>query len=110
MAEFAANNAVNVAIGYSPFYLSSGDHPLVPSILMHGGGVLSKIEVVQTMVGRMKTALEEAQASLTIAQSQAKSQVDRSRCNETFEVGDEVVQCTCNIHVNQHLLSKLCRH
>ena len=75
LAEFAANNAVNVATGYSPFYLNSGDHPLVPSVLMHGG-VSSQIEAVQTMVDRMKTALEEAQANLTIAQSWAKSQTD----------------------------------
>ena len=73
LAEFAANNAINVATGYSPFYLNSGDHPLVPSVLMHGGGVSSKIEAVQTMVDRMKTALEEAQANLTVAQSRAKS-------------------------------------
>ena len=73
LAEFAANNVVNVATGYSPFYLNSGDHPLVPLVLMHGGGVSSNIEAVQTMVDWMKTALEEAQANLTIAQSWAKS-------------------------------------
>ena len=73
LAEFAANNAVNMAMGYSPFYLNSGDHPLVPSVLMHGGGVSSKIEAMQTMVDQMKTALEEAQANLTVAQSRAKS-------------------------------------
>ena len=27
LAEFAANNAINVAIGYNPFYLNSGDQP-----------------------------------------------------------------------------------
>ena len=73
LPEFAANNAVNVATGYSPFYLNSGDHPMVPLVLMHGGGVSSKIEAVQTMVDRMKTALEEAQANLTVGQSRAKS-------------------------------------
>ena len=73
LAEFVANNVVNVATGYSPFYLNFGDHPLVPSVLMHGGGVSREIEVVQTMVDRMKTALEEAQANLTVAQSRAKS-------------------------------------
>ena len=73
LAEFAANNAVNVATGYSPFYLNFGDHPLVPSVLMHGRVVSSKIEAMQTMVDRMKTALEEAQANLTVAQSRAKS-------------------------------------
>ena len=65
---------------------------------------------MQTMVDRMKTALEEAQANLTITQNRAKAQVDRLRCDETFEVGDEVVLSTCNIYVNQHLPSKLRRH
>ena len=51
------------------------------------------------MVDRMKTALEEAQANLTIAQSQAKSQVDCLRHDETFEVGDEVVLSMHNISV-----------
>ena len=109
LAAFAANNAVNVATGYSPFYLTFGDHPLVPSILMHSGVVLSKIEAVQTIVDRMKTALEEAQANLTVTQSRAKSQADRSRRIETFKVGDEVVLSTSNIRVNQHLPSKLRR-
>ena len=73
---------------------------------MHGGGVLSQVEVVQTMVDRMKTALEEAQANLTVAQSRAKSQVDRSSRDEKYEVGDEVVLSTRHISVNQHLPSK----
>ena len=79
LAEFAANNAVNVTTGYSPFYLNSGDHPLVPSVFMHSGGVSSTIEAVQTMVDRMKTALEEApwrklRPISPFAQSRAKSQ------------------------------------
>ena len=101
LAEFAANNAINVATGYSPFYLQFGDHPLVPSVLMHGGGVSSQIEAMQTIVDRMKTALEETEANLTVTQSRAKSQVDRSRCDEKFEVGDEVVLSTYRISVNQ---------
>ena len=77
---------------------------------MHGGGVSSKIEAVQTMVDQMKTALEEAQANLTVAQSWAKSQADRSRRNEKFKVGNEVDLSTRNIRVNQHLPSNLRRH
>ena len=99
-----------MATGYSPFFLNSRDHPLVPSVFMHGGGVLSQVEAVQMMVDRMKTALEEAQANLTITQSRAKSQVDRSRHDEKFEVGDEVVLSTRHISVNQYLPSKLRRH
>ena len=60
------------------------------------------------MVDWTNTALEEAQANLTIAQSRAKSQADRLRRDETFEIGNEVVLSTHNICVNQHLPSKLC--
>ena len=35
--------------------------------------------------------------------------MDRSRCDEKYEVGDEVVLSTCHISVNQHLPSKLRR-
>ena len=76
---------------------------------MHGEGVLSQIKAMQTMVYKMKTALEEAQANLTVAQSRGKSQVDHLRCDEKFEVGDKVVLSTHNVHVNQHLPSKLWR-
>ena len=57
----------------------------------------------------MKTALEEAQANLTIAQGRAKSQMDHLRRNEKFEVGNEVVLSTRHINMNQHLPSKLRR-
>ena len=72
LAECAADNVVNVATRSSPFFLNCGDHPLVLLVVMHDGGVLSQVEAVQTMVDRMKTALEEAKANLTIAQSWAK--------------------------------------
>ena len=71
LAEFAANNAVNVATGYSPFYLNSGDHPLLPTALMRGIGSTS-VEAVQVMTDWLKTALEEAQANLSLAQSRAR--------------------------------------
>ena len=59
-ADFAANNVVNVATDHTPFFLNSGDHPIVPLILLCGGGASSHVEAVQTMVDWMKTALEEA--------------------------------------------------
>ena len=60
LAEFVANNAVNVATGYTPFLLNFGHHPIVPLILLCCGDVLSHVEAVQTMVDQMKTALEKA--------------------------------------------------
>ena len=65
---------------------------------------------MQVMVDRMKTALEEAQTNLTIAQNWAKAYVDKSRRSEIFHKGDEVALSTHNLSVNQHLLTKLCRY
>ena len=73
-----ANNAVNVATGYTLFFLNSGDHPIVLSILLHGRDVSSHVEDMQTMVARMKTALEEAQANLSIVANRAKVHADAS--------------------------------
>ena len=78
LAEFAMNNAVNVATRHIPSFLQSGDHPIAPSVLMHGGGCSNRVEAVQVMVDWMKTALEEAQANLTIAQNLVKAYVDKS--------------------------------
>ena len=105
--EFALKNAVNVVMGHTPFFLQSSDHPIVPSVLMHRGGGLSRVEAVQVMVDWMKTALEEAQTNLTVAQNRAKAYADKSRQSEIFHKGDEVVLLTHNLSVNQHLPTKL---
>lgn len=105
-----ANNAINVANGYNPFQLNHDDHPLLPSVLMHDGCVLSHIEAMHTMVDWMKTNLEKAQTNLIVAQNQAKAHVDHSRCDETYEVGDEVALSICNLYINKNLPTKLCQH
>ena len=76
LVEFAMINAINIATGEISFFLNFRDHPIVPLVFMHGGGMSGQLEVVQTIVDRMKTALEEAQANLRVTQRRAKSQVD----------------------------------
>ena len=34
LAEFAANNAVNVSTGFIPFYLNSGQHSVILTMLL----------------------------------------------------------------------------
>ena len=34
LAEFAANNAVNVSTGFTRFYLNSGQHPVISTMLL----------------------------------------------------------------------------
>ena len=84
LAEFAADNAINVATGYTPFYLNSCDHPIVPLILLRSGDVSSHVEAVQTMVGQMKTTLEDARANLSVAANRGKAYAmhhDGLRCS-----------------------------
>ena len=61
------------------------------------------------MVDRMKVALEEAQTNMSLAQRRARSQANKSRREETFKVGEEVVLSTKNLKVDQHLPVKLRR-
>ena len=112
LAEFAANNAVNVSTGYSPFYLQAGDNPIIPSTFLNegAGNRDSRVEAVQEMVDRMKTALEDAQQNLTAAQQRMKAYADRSRRDETFRVRTEVVLNTHNLQqLDKHLPLKLHR-
>ena len=53
---------------YNPFYLSSTNHPLVSSALIHNEGVSSHVEAMQMMMDHMETALEEASANLISTQ------------------------------------------
>ena len=49
------------------------------------------------MVDRMKTALEDAQQHRAAAQQRMKTYADRSRRDETFRIGTEVVLNTRNL-------------
>ena len=109
LAGFATNNAVNVATGYTSFFLNFGDHPIVLSILLYCRDVSSYIEAVQTVLDRMKIALEEAQANLSVAANWAKAHAESSRREETYEVGNEVVLATRHLHIDEHLPVKLRR-
>ena len=46
LVEFAMNNVVNVATSYTPFFLNSGDHPIIVSILLHGRDVSSHVKAM----------------------------------------------------------------
>ena len=52
LAEFATNNAINVSTGFTPFYLSSGQHPIIPTMLLTRGRPKSWNEAVKEALER----------------------------------------------------------
>ena len=96
LAEFAANNVVNISIGFTSFYLNSGQHTIIPTMLLARRKPKSSNKAVKETLERMKTALADAQTNLQKAQKRMKRAVDKRRRSETYKVGDEVVQTTVN--------------
>ena len=76
MAEFAANNAVNVSTGFTPFFLNGGSHTTVPGMLLERPQQ-TPIEAVNKMVERMKVALKQAHVNLAAVQKRMKQRVDQ---------------------------------
>ena len=109
LAEFAANNAVSISTGFTPFYLNTGAHSTTPVLMMQGGASKSsQKETVKEMLERMKTALAEAQTNLERAQHKMVNAVNRSRRSEQYNIGDEVVLSTTNLrNYCPHLPAKL---
>ena len=60
LAEFAANNAINVSTRFIPFYLNSQQHPVTPTIFFPCGQPKSSNEAVKEALERMKIALANA--------------------------------------------------
>ena len=109
LMEFTANNAVNTSTGFTPFYLNCGEDPVLPNTLMVYRESEASQAVTET-VDRIKVALGDAKTNLTAAQQRSKRQADRSRREEMFEVGDEVVLSTKHLRgYAPHLPMKLKR-
>ena len=79
LAEFAANNSMNVATGYSPFFLLYGQNPKVPSSLFPSYWQATNIESVETMLKRMHTALSDASASYKHAQDEMIKTINKQQ-------------------------------
>ena len=109
IAEFAANNAINVSTGYTPFFLNSGENPTLPEHLVISQGSTSN-QAVKEAISRMKEALSDAKSNLAKAQEQMKRRVDKARRTEEWAVGDRVLLSTWNLRMfAPHLPLKLKR-
>ena len=110
IAEFAANNVVNASTGYTPFYLNTVMHPVVPSSLLTASTLSTTQESVSERVTRLKDAIHHAQEQLKAAQFRMKRQADKTRREVQLKLGEEVVLSTKYLRTYaEHLPVKLRR-
>jgi hypothetical protein len=89
MAEFTMNESVHASTGYSPFYLTTGQHPHTPLSLVIPP-TDTKPEPVRVFTQRMRDDIALAQAAMRAAQERQARYANRNRRDHLFQVGDKV--------------------
>ena len=92
MCEFAINNAVHASTQHTPFYLNTGQHPLIPAVL----SLPEHTPAAADFVHGIDKALSSARASMALAQAKAKAMVDLHRRDVVYAPGDLVLLDTRN--------------
>jgi hypothetical protein len=88
--EFALNNATQKSTGFSPFELTYGQSPLVPSLLLNKRAADSNAPAANEFIDKMKALSQIAHCVVTAAQERQKAYADRRRHELSFNVGDKV--------------------
>jgi hypothetical protein len=104
LAEYAINDSVNPATGYSPFFLCFGQSPL--SVLdVALGPVL--VPAAQVTADDMHSVLQHAKTNLHAAQQRMMAQQNAHRRDVTFSVGDLVRLSAANLSLPSTMSKKL---
>ena len=92
---------MSASTGFTPFYLTYGQHPRVPATLFgEGEGTAPSTDsanpAADAFVADLRRALVGAEQRLQGAQARQKAHADRSRRELAFAVGDKVLLSTAN--------------
>ena len=106
MVEFVINNSPSQSIGYSPFYLNYGYHPITPVELLRDVETTA-VEGVTTFVQRLQSVFGKAVQYLHRAQERQKIQSDRRRREQVFQPGEQVLLSTEHLQLKNAPVRKL---
>ena len=93
--EIAYNNSINATTGYSPFYLTTGQHPLLPGNLLNDNP--STNPTAEQVLQRLQEDLQQAKENIEKAQQKQAKYANEHRRPVTFKVGDLVLLSTANL-------------
>jgi hypothetical protein len=99
-AEIAYNNSVHASTGFSPFFLDSGQHPLVPLSQSAASSSTSANPTAETMLERLYDDLGQAKQHLQQAQDRQAQYANQHRREQSYQVGDQVMLSTVNLRRN----------
>lgn len=78
VAEFAANNAINVSTGYTPFYLNARKDPAPLEDLQVPLGSASN-QAMREAIGQKKKAFDDVKLNLVKIQERTNTEVDNTK-------------------------------
>ena len=90
LLEFAYNNSVHAATGFSAFFLCHGRHPRLPTTLTSSFPPETS-DHANAFAARVSSTIATARKRILAAQERMCVQADRSRRPHTFAVGDFVL-------------------
>ena len=103
LAEYAINDSINPSTGYTPFYLTYGQHPNTALDL----AVEALTPKAQDFLQDMRDALDHARTKLHEAHTRQAQQANKHRRDLLFKVGDQVTLSTVNLKLPSTMSQKL---
>lgn len=97
MVAFAINNAHNISIGHTPFFLNKGLHPRLPCGICDLPSASELEPKAVSFSVTMQGTLAMARRCLLAAQSRQKAQADKHARVVTFKEGELVLLSTKNL-------------